>query len=370
VNRARGHERITVLTRSQLVKHEGSVGDFRSTIRSYLASGDSYVEHQIRHGVTIAAIGGQEWRGDAYLLGRSSRVITEVDLEDRIAHQPELIAGLKHIIFIQCVRPANGVEYCSRICCTSSMKNAIRVKLLNPDCQVTILYKDVITYGFREQYYTEARRRGAVFVRYDDANQPVVEETPEGRLRVSVEEPSLRKQLILYPDLVVLNMAIIPSPGTAELAEILGVPLSREGFLMEAHIKMRPMDFMNEGIFVAGMAHYPAFIEETIASAQAAAGRAVSLLAQQRLYVGGVVAVVDQSKCVGCLTCTRSCPFGIPRIRADLTGVGGLMGAAYVDPSLCQGCGTCTPTRKCWRKAWARGWRPARTHGCALQGEG
>ncbi|MEJ2560264.1 MAG: 4Fe-4S binding protein, partial [Anaerolineae bacterium] len=163
-----------------------------------------------------------------------------------------------------------------------------------------------------------------------------------GRLRVAVQEPVLKQTLTFEPDLLVLNMAIVPSAGTAELARTLGVPLSSEGFFMEAHLKMRPMDFMAEGVFVAGMAHYPKFIEETIAHAQATAGRAITILAKQPLYIGGSVAVVDQSKCVGCLTCVRSCPFGIPQIQPEQAGVGGIIGAASIDPALCQGCGTCT----------------------------
>ena len=341
INRARGHERITVLTRSQVVDYSGSVGRFRSIVRTYPPGEEPPLDTPLEHGVTVVATGGQEWRGDVYLLGKNSRAITEVELEDRIAHQPETIADMKHVVMIQCVRSPDGPDYCSRICCTSSMKNAIRIKLLNPGCQVTILFRDVITYGFREQYYTEARRRGAVFVRYEDATQPLVEEV-DGRLRVSIEEPTLRQRLTFEPDLVVLNMAVVPSAGSAQLAHMLRVPLSSEGFFMEAHVKMRPMDFMAEGIFVAGMAHYPKFIEETIINAQAAAGRAVSLLAQQSIYVGGTVAVVDQTKCVACLTCTRTCPFSIPRVRPDATGVGGIAGAAYIDPALCQGCGTCT----------------------------
>jgi len=341
INRVRGHERISVFTHSQVIEHSGAVGAFRSVVRTTPPGSATNIDTPVEHGVTIVATGGQEWRGDVYLLGQHPRVLTEVELEDRIAHQPEAIAELKHVVMIQCVRPPNGVDYCSRVCCTSSMKNAIRIKLLNPTCQVTVLYRDVITYGFREQYYTEARRRGAVFVRYDEATPPQVEEE-DGKLLVRVNEPVLKRQICLEPDLLVLNMALVPSEGTAELAHMLGIPLSREGFFMEAHIKMRPMDFMAEGIFVAGMAHYPKFIEETISNAQAAAGRAISLLAQGALYLGGSVAEVDQSKCVGCLTCTRTCPFGIPRIDPQATGVGGIKGAAYINPAVCQGCGTCT----------------------------
>jgi heterodisulfide reductase subunit A-like polyferredoxin len=148
--------------------------------------------------------------------------------------------------------------------------------------------------------------------------------------------------MVLAPDMLVLSTAVVPSPGTQELAKTLKVPLSVEGFFQEAHIKMRPMDFVEEGIFMAGMSHYPKFIEEAITNAQAAAGRAITLLSKEPLYYGGPVAVVDPDKCVGCLTCVRTCPFEIPKIRSDLTGVGEIVGAAYIEPALCQGCGTCT----------------------------
>ncbi|MEW5960177.1 MAG: FAD-dependent oxidoreductase, partial [Chloroflexota bacterium] len=239
VNRVRGHERISVFTRSQVVEHTGSVGRFHSVIRTRSMSQKQAVDSCVEHGVTIVATGGEEWWGEVYLLGRNQHVITEIELEDRLAHRPETFAGMKHVVMIQCVRSPNAPDYCSRICCTSSMKNAIRLKLLNPHCQVTILYKDIITYGFREQYYTEARRRGVIFIRYDNATRPLVEEIPanggeatEGRLRITVQEPVLRQAMTLEADLLALNMAIVPSTGTARLAQTLGVPLSSEGFFM------------------------------------------------------------------------------------------------------------------------------------------
>jgi heterodisulfide reductase subunit A len=341
VNRVRGHEHITVFTNSQVMEHAGSVGRFRSMIRTYSMEQTQPIDSHIEHGVTIVATGGEEWRGDIYMLGQNKQVITQIEMEDRIAHRPEAIAEMDQVVMIQCVRSPDALDYCSRICCTNSIKNAIRIKLLNPNCQVIILYKDIITYGFREQYYTEARRRGVIFIRYDDAARPAVEEV-DGKLRVTAQEPILKRKLAFEPDLLVLNMAITPSEGTAELARTLNVPLSSEGFFMEAHLKMRPMDFMEEGVFVAGMAHYPKFIEEAITHAQATAGRAITILAKQPLYIGGSIAVVDQEKCVGCLTCTRTCPFGIPQIQPEQAGVGGIIGAAYIDPALCQGCGTCT----------------------------
>ena len=337
VNRVRGHERITVYTRTEVVKHTGRVGDYRAVLRRRDGA-----EETISHGVTIVATGGQEVRSSRYLLGQHPRVITQLELEEAIAYRLDEIAGLKDVVMIQCVRPEGArYDYCSRICCTSTIKNALRIKVANPDCRVTVLYKDIITYGFRERYYTEARRRGVLFVRYSDETEPIVESL-NGELRVTVQEPMLRKPLVIEPDLLVLSMAIEPSEGTEELAKILEVPLSHEGFFLEAHIKMRPMDFMEEGIFVCGMAHYPKFIEECISHALATAGRATTILAKQPFYIGGTVAVVDQDKCVGCLTCVRTCPFHIPKVDPSKVGVGNIVGAAYIEPALCHGCGTCT----------------------------
>ncbi|MGQ9466834.1 MAG: FAD-dependent oxidoreductase [Anaerolineae bacterium] len=340
VNRVVGHERIRVLTRTEVVSHTGRVGEYRSVLRTTTRTGET-VETEVRHGVTIVATGGQEWRGSVYMYGRDPRVVTSMELEQVIVHRPERIANLDTVVFIQCVWPEGGVGYCSRICCTNTMKNAIRIKMLNPDCRVVVLYRDIVTYGFREAIYTEARRRGIIFMRYDEEHMPTIRSVGP-QLELVAWDPSLRQEVALYPDLVALSMAVLPSEGTERLARILDVPLSQEGFFMEAHLKMRPMDFVAEGIFVCGMAHYPKFIEECIANAQATAGRALTILTKERFYIGGVVAQVDQSRCVGCLTCVRTCPFGIPKVRYTDIGVGGIRGAAYIEPALCQGCGTCT----------------------------
>ena len=340
VNRVIGHERIQVMLRTEIVSQSGFVGAFRSVLRTRRRESSTPVEVEVEHAVTIVATGGQEWRGDVYLLGQDPRVITSLELEDIITHQPEQITGLKQAVFIQCVRGPGEVEYCSRICCTNTMKNATRLKLLNPDCQVVVLYKDIITYGFREVYYTEARRRGVIFMRYDDERPPTLHRVGDD-LELVVWDTSLQQEIILRPDLLTLSMAIEPSTDTEKLARILGVELSGEGFFMEAHLKMRPVDFVKEGVFFCGMAHYPKFIDETITNAQAAAGRALTILAKDQLFYGGVVASVDQQRCVGCLTCVRTCPFTIPRVRYEDVGVGRIKGAAYIDPSLCQGCGTC-----------------------------
>jgi len=337
INRVIADNRIRVYTRTEVTQHTGHIGAYQAILQHRDGT-----EHNISHGVTIVAIGGRESRGTKYLQGVHPKVITQLDLEEIIAHRLDEITKLKDVVMIQCVRP-DGVtqDYCSRICCTNTIKNAMRIKVANPDCRVTVLYKDIITYGFREQYYTEARRRGVLFVRYDDENEPITE-SMNSDIRVKVVDPMIAREIEFNPDLVVLSTAVVPAQGAETLAKVLKVPLSSEGFFLEAHIKMRPMDFMEEGIFLCGMAHYPKFIEESISHALATAARAISILSKEPLHVGGTIAVVDQDKCVGCLTCTRTCPFEIPVIDEDKMGIGSIVGAAYIDPTLCHGCGTCT----------------------------
>lgn len=340
VNRVRSHQRITTHTRTEVVQHAGHIGDFRATLQTRRADG-STEETEIRYGTVIVTTGGREAREHPLLA--IPQVITQREFEEKMVHHPEEIAALKDVVMIQCVRPEGVPNYCSRVCCTNTMKNAIRLRLLNPSCRVTVLYKNIVTYGFREDFYTEARRKGVIFVRYTDDEPPeVVEEG--GRVTIRVRDLSLNRWIKIPADLVPLSMSILPAQGTEQLAKMLRVPLSSEGFFEEAILKLRPMDFMREGVFLAGMAHYPKFIEESISHALAAAARALTLLAQDKLHVGGIIAQVDPDKCVGCLTCTRVCPFAIPQVveREGRSGVGGLGGAAWIDPAQCQGCGTCT----------------------------
>ena len=341
VNRVRSHQRISTHIRTELVHHSGHVGDFKSELQAHRPDG-TIERFTVSHGATIVATGGRETREHPLL--RLDGVITQRELEEKIIHHPEEIAALKDVVMIQCARPIGAPDYCSRVCCTNTMKNAIRLKLFNPNCRVTVLYKNIVTYGFREEYYTEARRLGVIFMRYVDEQPPQVFRVVGEQLHVGVRDMTLDKWITLPADMVTLSMSIAPSVGAAELARILRVPLSSEGFFEEAQLKLRPMDFMREGIFLAGMAHYPKFIEESISHALAAAARALTLLSQESLWLGGVVAQVDPDKCVGCLTCTRTCPFQIPQVVQfeGRVGVGGLGGAAWIDPAQCQGCGTCT----------------------------
>jgi len=343
VNRVRSHQRIITYTRSEVVSFSGHVGFFQTEIQTRRS--DEAIERlNLEHGVTIVATGGKEGRDHPLLT--IPGVITQRELEEKFVHHPEDVTRLHDVVIIQCVRPDGVPDYCSRVCCTNTMKNAIRIKLVNPTCRVTVLYKNIVTYGFREEYYREARRLGVIFVRYTEMEPPqVIYDHEHDRINVRVRDLSLDRWLNLPADLVPLSMSITPADGTQELANLMRVPLSTEGFFKEAQLKLRPMDFMQEGIFLAGMAHYPKFIEESISHALAAAARALTLLSQGgSLFLGGVVAEVDPDKCVGCLTCTRTCPFGIPQViqQEGRVGVGGLGGAAYIDPARCQGCGTCT----------------------------
>jgi len=315
------------------------VGNFHATVRTQ-TDGQPQLR-EIRHGVTIVATGGQEYRGVIYRLGEDPGVITQLELERRLTHEPESVEDLKSIVMIQCVRPeGDRWDYCSRTCCTNTMKNALLLKDLNPSIRIYVLYKDLITYGFHERFYTAAREKGVIFVRYTEDEKPQVSRVG-GRLQVTVRDPILKEDLVLKPDLVALSMATMPSEGTEQLAQVLRVPLSPDGFFLEAHLKLRPMDFTPEGLFLCGAAHYPKFIEESISHAQSAAARAATFLRRQQLQVGGVIAVVDPEKCVGCLTCVRVCPFQVPIIDRDQPGAGEIMGAAYIAPARCQGCGTC-----------------------------
>jgi heterodisulfide reductase subunit A2 len=340
INRVRAHRRITVYTRTEVIRHGGHVGHFWADLRITPTEG-SVDEFHIEHGVTIIATGGYETHHHPLL--ELPQVITQSELEEKIIHNPQEIASLKNVVMIQCAHTEKSMEYCSRVCCTNALKNAIRLKLFNPGCNVYVLFKNIVTYGFREEFYTEARKHGVIFIRYTDEQPPEV--IPIGdKVVVRVHDLSLDRWMDIQADLVPLSTPIAPANGTNELAKMLRVPLSSEGFFAEAQMKLRPMDFMREGIFLAGMAHYPKFIEESLSHSLAAAARALTLLSQSTMYLGGIIAVVDPEKCVGCLTCTRTCPFLIPQVIVEegRTGVGNLGGAAYIDPAQCQGCGTCT----------------------------
>ncbi len=338
---------IDILLETELVGARGFKGNFESTLRTPTG------ETQVRHGAAIVATGGQEYRGPEYAYGASPHIVTMLDFEEQLGDWEAAKSGRPSgidlagepppnlpdsVVIILCAgRPAE--EFCSRICCTTALKNALVLKQLNPTAQITVLYRDIRTFGFRERLYTEARRQGVLFVRYEFDSKPEV--ITDGQLTVAVWEPILGQELRISPEMVVLSTPMVPAEGAKELATALKVGVDLNGWFMEAHVKLRPVDFSAEGLYVAGAAHYPKLLDESIVQAQAAVARAMTILSRDTLHVGGIVAQVEPEMCVGCLTCVRVCPFDVPRILPNLAGVGKIMGSAYIEPAQCQGCGIC-----------------------------
>ena len=350
--------RIEVFTASEVVDISGYVGNFKTTIGSReQGAGSSEETHpssliphplEIEHGAIIVAAGGQEYKPEGkYLYGEDERVITQRELEERLGsreqgagsseetHPSSLIPHPSTVVMIHCVGSRDeDRSYCSRICCQQSIKNAIKLKELNKDIEIFILYKDMRTYGFMEEHYRKARESGVVFIRYDEKNKP---EVKLGRiphpLEVEIFDSILKERLLLKPDLVVLNAAIISSQGNEGLSKILKITLDENGFFLEAHPKLRPLDFSSDGIFLAGLCHSPKLIGESISQALGAAGRAVTLLSRDEVEAEGVVSVVDPNKCAVCLTCIRACPYDVPFINDEAV--------AEIEAVKCHGCGIC-----------------------------
>jgi len=297
---------------------------------------------QISHGATVVCVGAVEYRGDEYGYGTDDRIVTQQQFEGALAKHENGDAKSSlpnHIVMILCVGPAE--RYCGRICCTTAMKNALTLQRLNPNARITVIFKDIRTYGFKERLYSQAREQGVMFLRYDDHRPPQVTVNGDGSLRVRAWEEVLGEEITLTPDRVILSTPTVPAEGSEELAHRLKVPVDANGFFMEAHVKLRPVDFLSDGIFMAGLAHYPKLLQESIVQAKAAAARAATILSRENITTGGPVAEVTKDLCVGCLTCVRTCAYGAPRISPDQAGVGGILGAARIESALCQGCGLC-----------------------------
>ena len=321
------HPNIEVLFNSEVKETGGFIGNFNTTISTPAG------ERQVDHGATVMATGGQAYQPEEYLYGQHPNIFTSLEFDKLIAGQDPRIDAATQAVFIQCVGSREPQRpYCSRLCCTHSVESAIELKRRQKDLDVFVLYRDLRTYGEKELLYKEARELGVIFIRFDLEAKPKVEQDGGG-LKVTIFDPILQMPVVLRPDLLTLASAILPN-SVEKLGEIFKVPRNAEGFLNEAHAKLRPVDLPSDGIFLAGLTHYPKPIDESIAQAMAAAGRAATFLAKDQVEVGGIVAVVDQDKCAVCLTCVRTCPFNVPVI--DYTA-----DAAYIDPAKCQGCGIC-----------------------------
>ncbi|MHC4222312.1 MAG: CoB--CoM heterodisulfide reductase iron-sulfur subunit A family protein, partial [Planctomycetota bacterium] len=322
------HERITVYRNSVVTECKGFVGDFTSKIN---CDGEEIV---IEHGAAIIATGASESRPNEYIYGQNDKVLTQLQLEEQLDSNPELAKQLNEVVMIQCVgsrEPDRMV--CSRVCCTEAIKNAVKIKSINPKATVAILYRDVRTYGFKEEYYNKAREMGILFFRYDLDGKPVVSQDSSGQLELKVIDLNSLLELSCSPDVIILSAAMIPPEDCEDVSTAFKIPLNLDCFFLEAHMKLRPVDFASEGLFLCGACHSPKFIDETVTQAKATAAKAVAILCKKELEISGIISVVDPDKCASCLTCVRTCPYDVPKINED--------GVAEIEAAMCHGCGIC-----------------------------
>jgi heterodisulfide reductase subunit A len=330
VKKVKGHSLIKVYLESTVKEGTGFVGNFETTLSQ---KGKAV---SLKHGAVVIAVGGEEHEPSEYLYKKDARVMTHLELDKAMSKGEKKVSGAKTAVFIQCVGSREPERpYCSKVCCTHSMKAALRLKKLNPDMQVYVLYRDIRTYGQREELYREARDRGVLFIRYDLEHKPVVKKKGKN-ISVTVKDHILGRDILIKPDLVVLASAIVPRDN-ASLAQMYKLSLNEDGFFMEAHAKLRPVEFATEGIFMAGLAHYPKPVEESLAQAKAAASRASVVLSKEELSVEGVVSNVNEVMCRGCGKCVDACPYHAISLEEHEGG----KEVAHVQEALCKGCGAC-----------------------------
>ncbi len=330
IEELRSKENINVYLNTRLKNVEGFVGNFKSTIVS------DGKEQVLEHGVAILATGASELKPDQYLYGEDPRVITNLELDKKFMDNDPSLKKVSSAVFIQCV--GSRIEerpYCSKVCCTHSIKSALTLKEINPDMDIFVLYRDIRTYGLRENLYREARTRGINFIRYD-LNKKLQVDKKDGELRVQFTNSVLNREIEIYPDLLILATSIVP-PEENDVAQLFKVPLNEDGFFVEAHVKLRPIDFATDGVFVCGLAHSPKPIDESIAQGLGAASRAATLLSKEKIFGNALVARINPETCVGCQGCLNVCSFEaityIPEKHI-----------CEVNEPLCKGCGACAAT--------------------------
>ncbi|MBW1681894.1 MAG: CoB--CoM heterodisulfide reductase iron-sulfur subunit A family protein, partial [Deltaproteobacteria bacterium] len=322
--------RIDVRLDTELVAVDGFVGNFKTDLRS---GGKT---DQVEHGIAVIATGGREWKPDEYLYGQDPRIVTHLELDRKFLEGDEAVKKARSAVFIQCVGSREeGRPYCSRVCCTHSMESALHLKELNPEMDVYILYRDIRTYGERERLYRKAREAGVIFIRYGVDQKPRVSAGKDA-LEIEVVDHVLERPVVIRADLLALASAIVPG-DTAAVSRMFKVPVNEDGFYVEAHAKLGPSEFATDGVFLCGLAHYPKPMDESVAQAQAAAGRACTLLARDSIQVSGTVAYAGPTLCSSCGVCVDVCPYGAPSFVSE----GPFAGKAEINPVLCKGCGLC-----------------------------
>jgi len=331
------HPLIHVYTDATLTEATGYVGNFVTKVKSERGA------TEIKHGAAVIAIGADVYKPAEYLYGEDDRVVTHLELEQRIAQADEKVIRAERLVMIQCVgcRQADR-NYCSRICCGVSIKNALKLKEITPGMDIYILFRDMRTYGFKEDYYREASNKDVKFIRYEPQDKPQVKAVHEdGKriLRVTLPDDILGRELVIDADIIALAAAVIPSAGTHEVAGLFKVNLNPDGFFKEAHVKLRPVEFGTDGVYLCGMAQYPKFMTEAINQAYGAAGRVLTLLSHDTVVASGSVCEVDEKKCMGCGACISVCTYNAIEFRGTRQGQ-----KAVVNPILCKGDGLCNAT--------------------------
>ena len=329
------HPSVHVYTDATITEATGYVGNFVTKVKSERGV------TEIKHGAAVIAIGADVYKPAEYLYGEDNRVMTHLELEELINKGEERVTNAETLVMIQCVGCRNeDRNYCSRICCSESIKNALKLKEKNPKIDIYILFRDVRTYGMSEDYYREASSKDVKFIRYEPQDKPLVEpgESEEGRpvLKVTATDYVLGNKLEIDADIVSLAAAIVPAPGSREVSQQFKVTLGQDGFFQEAHVKLRPVEFAADGVYLCGMAHYPKLMTEAIEQAYGAAGRALTLLSHDTVVASGSVCEVDEKKCMGCGACITACTYGAIEFRETRQGK-----KAVVNPVLCKGDGLC-----------------------------
>jgi heterodisulfide reductase subunit A len=322
------NDKIKVHTNTTIEEFFGFVGNYEAVLNT-----DGNKE-KLEHGVVIVATGGKEYKPEEYLYGQDERVVTQLEL-DNLLHEGKVEGNV--FAMIQCVGSREEHRpYCSRVCCTQAIKNALKLQEQKPDAKIYFLFKDMRTYGFREIYYEQAAQQGVVFIRYDNDTKPKVSKT-KGGLKIEVLDHFIGEDIEIRPDMLILSPATLPNDTNAELAQMLKVPLSKDGFFLEAHMKLRPVEFATEGIFLAGLAHSPKFFNECISEAHAAVSRACTVLSKKFIEADSAVSVVDENKCIGCGTCEEVCEYNAPQLVQKEDG----RLVSDINSALCKGCGSC-----------------------------
>lgn len=336
------HRKIRIFTNAKVEEVKGFIGNFSITVRQ------GKIEEELKVGAIIVATGGREYKPNEYMYGKDDRIMTQLELEQQIV-SGEIEA--KTITMIQCVGSRTEERpNCSRICCLEAIKNALKLKEINPKINICFLYRDINAYGFRENYYNEARQKGVIFIRFDKTAKPLVK-IDKNKLTITVIDSLLSASIKIDTDLIILSSAFLPSENK-ELSQMLKVPLEKNGFFLEAHVKLRPLDFATDGIFLCGAAQWPKFINETISQALGTVARVSTILSKDKLNIVGSIAEIDEDRCNGCGNCRDSCPYNaiaIVQTQSEFKAIRDLPEPilsftrfkSKVLQAVCKGCGVC-----------------------------